>query len=163
MTGLGYRQLVGVGEAVVDVKPHLGARVRLLATSATNKNDPNDVRSVAVAALRSMTLRTVRAEDHTAIMKLWAKRHHHLVRTRTQAACQLHAMLCELVPLNSWMASSLKGRWRFARCAPAGEHSTPRWQISRAQGQPVGRICLPFGQLGLPERAATWHMVLAGD
>jgi transposase len=31
----------------------LGARVRLLAAGDTNKNDPNDARSVAVAALRS--------------------------------------------------------------------------------------------------------------
>jgi hypothetical protein len=38
---------------VLDVQPKLGARVRLLADGAVNKNDPNDARSVAVAALRS--------------------------------------------------------------------------------------------------------------
>jgi transposase len=99
--GLGYlvaQQLVAAGERVVDVQPKLGARVRLLATGATNKNDPNDARSVAIAALRSKTLRAVLAEDHTAVMKLWAKRHHDLGRTRTQVACRLHAVLCELVP-----------------------------------------------------------------
>ena len=99
--GLGYllaQQLVGAGEAVVDVQPKLGARVRLLATGATNKNDPNDARSVAIAALRSTTLRAVAAEDHSAVMKLWAKRHHDLGRTRTQVVCRLHAVLCELVP-----------------------------------------------------------------
>jgi transposase len=99
--GLGYllaQQLVAAGERVVDVQPKLGARVRLLATGATNKNDPNDARSVAIAALRSKTLREVQAEDHTAVMKLWAKRHHDLGRTRTQVACRLHAVLCELVP-----------------------------------------------------------------
>jgi hypothetical protein len=47
------RQLVAAGERVLDVQPKLAARVRLLATGNTNKNDPNDVRSVAVAALRS--------------------------------------------------------------------------------------------------------------
>src|SRR5580658_3487246 len=47
------QQLVAAGEAVVDVQPKLGARVRLLATGNSNKNDPNDARSVAVAALRS--------------------------------------------------------------------------------------------------------------
>jgi transposase len=99
--GLGYlvaQQLVAAGERVVDVQPKLGARVRLLATGATNKNDPNDARSVAIAALRSKALRAVLAEDHTAVMKLWAKRHHDLGRTRTQVACRLHAVLCELVP-----------------------------------------------------------------
>jgi len=37
---------------VLDVQPKLGARVRLLATGDSNKNDPNDALSVAVAALR---------------------------------------------------------------------------------------------------------------
>ena len=38
---------------MLDVQPKLAARVRLLAAVAANKNDPNDARSVAVAALRS--------------------------------------------------------------------------------------------------------------
>ncbi len=52
--GVGYllaRQLVAAGEKVLDVQPKLGARVRLLAAGNVNKNDPNDARSVAVAAL----------------------------------------------------------------------------------------------------------------
>src|ERR1700685_3044783 len=47
--GLGHllaRQLVAAGERVVDVQPRLGARVRLLTAGNTNKNDPNDARSV---------------------------------------------------------------------------------------------------------------------
>ena len=47
------QQLVAAGERVLDVQPKLGARVRLLDTGHANKNDPNDARSVAVAALRS--------------------------------------------------------------------------------------------------------------
>jgi hypothetical protein len=31
-------------------------------------------------------------------MKVWAKRHRDIPRSRTQVACQLHAVLCELVP-----------------------------------------------------------------
>jgi transposase len=53
--GLGHllaQQLLAAGERVLDVQPKLGARVRLLAAGAVNKNDPNDARSVAVAALR---------------------------------------------------------------------------------------------------------------
>jgi transposase len=54
--GLGHllaKELVAAGERVLDVQPKLAARVRLLAAAAVNKNDPNDARSVAVAALRS--------------------------------------------------------------------------------------------------------------
>ncbi len=65
-----------------------------------NKNDPNDARSVAVAALRSPCAK-VRADDHAAVLKVWSKRYHALGRSRTQAACRLHAVLCELVPAAS--------------------------------------------------------------
>jgi transposase len=100
-SGLGYllaQQLVATGERVLDVPPKLGARVRLLASGDTNKNDPNDARSVAVAALRSPSVRAVVAEDHRAVMKLWAKRHRDLTALRTQVVCRLHAVLCELIP-----------------------------------------------------------------
>jgi transposase len=72
--------------------------VRLLATEAVNKNDPHDARSVAIAALRSATPKQVRAEDHAAMMKLWAKRQRDLSRARNKVACRLHAVLCELIP-----------------------------------------------------------------
>src|ERR1017187_1641654 len=82
--GLGHllaQQLVAAGERVLDVQPKLGARVRLLGTGATNKNDPNDARSVALA-----------------VLKVWSKRHRDLGRARNQVACRLHAVLCELLP-----------------------------------------------------------------
>jgi transposase len=99
--GLGYllaQQLVAAGELVLDVQPKLGARVRLLATGASNKNDPNDARSVAIAALRPAAPRKVTAENHAAVLKLWSKRHRDLGRARNQVACRLHAMLCDLLP-----------------------------------------------------------------
>jgi transposase len=99
--GLGHllaRQLVAAGERVLDVQPKLGARVRLLATGASNKNDPNDALSVAVAALRSPARRQVTADDHGAVLRVWSRRHRDLSRAKNQAACRLHAVLCELVP-----------------------------------------------------------------
>jgi transposase len=99
-TGLGYllaQQLVAAGERVVDVQPKLAARVRLLATESTNKNDPHDARSVAIAALRSPSPKLVRAEDHAAVMKLWSKRQRDLSRQRNRIACRLHSVLCDLV------------------------------------------------------------------
>jgi len=99
--GLGHllaQQLVTAGEQVLDVPPKLAARVRLLQSGNTGKNDPNDAYSVAVAALRSKARRPVLAEDHAAVLKVWAKRHRDLARARNQAACRLHAVLCDLVP-----------------------------------------------------------------
>ena len=54
--GLGYllaQQLVAAGETVVDVPPVLSTRVRILGSGKSQKNDPNNPRSVAIAALRS--------------------------------------------------------------------------------------------------------------
>src|SRR4249920_2606838 len=99
--GMGHllaQQLLSAGERVLDVQPKLGARVRLLATGASNKNDPNDARSVAIAALRSPARREVTADDHPAVLKVWAKRHRDLGRARNQVACRLHAVLCDLIP-----------------------------------------------------------------
>ena len=120
--GLGYllaQQLVAAGELVLDVQPKLGARVRLLATGASNKNDPNDARSVAIAALRSAAPREVEAENHAAVLNLWSKRHRDLGRTRIQVACRLHAVLCELIP------GGLKGDHRRSCCpGPGGDHAS---------------------------------------
>jgi transposase len=99
--GLGHllaQQLVAAGERVLDVQPKLASRVRLLQAGDTNKNDPNDALSVAVAALRSRTWRQVTADDYPAVLKVWSKRHRDLARTRNQVACRLHAVLCDLVP-----------------------------------------------------------------
>src|SRR5262245_20519324 len=79
--GVGHllaQQLLAAGERVLDVAPELGARVRLLAAGDTNKNDPDDARSVAVAALRSPGRRPVAADDHAAVLKVWSKRHRDL-------------------------------------------------------------------------------------
>ncbi len=92
--GLGHplaQQLVAAGEQVLDVPPKLAARVRLLQAGDTSENDPNDAFSVAVAALRSTAQRPVLTDDHAAVLKVWAKRHRDLARSRNQAACRLYA------------------------------------------------------------------------
>ncbi|HEV8276127.1 MAG TPA: transposase [Streptosporangiaceae bacterium] len=100
-TGLGRmlaQQLAAAGEQVLDIQPRLAARVRLPGAGDVNNNDPNDARSVAVAALRSRAQRQVAADGHAAVLKIWAKRHRDLARSRNQVARRLHAVLCELVP-----------------------------------------------------------------
>lgn len=100
-SGLGYllaQQLVAAGEDVVDVPATLAARVRVLGSGRSNKNDPNDSRSVAVAALRAGDLVRVQPADHVAVLRLLAKRNLDLGRERNRVACRLHAMIAELVP-----------------------------------------------------------------
>ena len=99
-TGLGRlltQQLLAAGERVLDVQPKLAARVRLLNTGQVNKNDPNDARSVAVAAMRSPDIHAAAVEDHASVMKVWVRRHRDLSRTRNRIVCRLHAILCDLV------------------------------------------------------------------
>ena len=97
--GLGYllsQQLIAHGEHVVDVPPVLASRVRVLGSGRSDKNDPNDARSVAIAALRQPGLAVVRGEDHTQVLRMLAKRHLELTSLRTQAACRLHSVLTQL-------------------------------------------------------------------
>jgi transposase len=99
--GLGFllaQQLVATGEDVVDVPPTLAARVRVLGSGKTQKNDPNDALSTAIAALRAKRLRTVVAENHSAVLRLLADHHHDLGSLRTQAVCRLHALVRCVIP-----------------------------------------------------------------
>ena len=56
---------------------------------AVNKNDPNDARSVGVAALRSSDPGPVPVEDQIAVLWLRARRYGDLGRARTQLVCRL--------------------------------------------------------------------------
>lgn len=99
--GLGYllaQQLVDAGETVLDVPATLVSRVRVLGTGRSDKTDPNDALSVAVAALRAPALREVRAADHAEILRLLAKRNIDIGNQRTRVVCRLHNVLMELVP-----------------------------------------------------------------
>ena len=99
--GLGYllaQQLVARGEVVVDVPATLASRIRVLATGRSNKNDPNDALSIAIAALRAPRLRSVEEADHCEVLRLLAKRNIDLGNQRTRVVCRLHALLAELAP-----------------------------------------------------------------
>jgi transposase len=97
--GLGYlisRQLVAAGETVFDVPPVLASRVRLMGSGKSQKNDPNDARSIAIAALRSDRLATVQPDDHVTVLRLLVKRHRDMARLRNKHCSRLHALLIEL-------------------------------------------------------------------
>jgi transposase len=123
------QQLVAAGQRVLDVQPKLASRVRLLQAGDTNKNDPNDALSVAVAALRSRACRQVTADDYPAVLKVWSKRHRDLGRTRNQAACRLHAVLCDLVPGGHSKEISA------AQAARILEQVTPSGAVARARAE----------------------------
>ena len=125
------QQLLAAGERVLDIQPKLAARVRLLAAGNTNKNDPNDARSIAVAALRSAGVREACREDHCAVLKVWSKRYKDLGRSRTQVACRLHAVLCELIPggVSKQITAGQAGRI-LETVNPADAVQAARWQLA---------------------------------
>jgi len=132
--GIGHllaQQLLSAGERVLDVAPKLAARVRLLATGNVNKNDPNDARSVAVAALRSAQVRDVRRDDHAAVLKVWSKRYRDLGRARTQVACRLHQVRCELIPggVPGEITAGQAARF-LGSVTPAGAVEAARWELA---------------------------------
>ena len=99
--GMGYllsQQLVAVGETVLDVPATLASRVRVLGTGQSTKSDPNDARSVAVAALHAPSLAVVRPADHVTVCRLLAKHHTDVARWRTKLCCRLHALVGESSP-----------------------------------------------------------------
>lgn len=132
--GLGHllaQQLLAAGEHVLDVPPKLAARVRLLGSGATDKNDPNDARSVAVAALRSAACPPARPDDHAAVLKIWARRHRDLSRARNQVVCRLHAVLCDLVPggVSKTITAGRAARI-LEQAQPRGAAGAARWVLA---------------------------------
>ena len=76
----------------------MASRVRLLGSGKSQKTDPNDARSVAIAALRHPGLTIVGRDDHARVLGLLAKRHRDVARWKNKVACRLHALLMELSP-----------------------------------------------------------------
>ena len=125
------QQLVAAGERVLDVQPKLASRVRLLQAGDTNKNDPSDALSVAVAALRSTVCREVIADDYRVGLKVRAERHRDLARTRNQVACRLHSVLCDLVPGGHQKEISAAHAARIlAQATPSGAVALARAELA---------------------------------
>jgi transposase len=126
------QQLVAAGEDVVDVPPTLSARVRLLDSGRSDKTDSHDARAAAVVALRHRSLNRVQPEDHVAVLRLLAKRHHDLIAARTRAVCRLHATLCHLAEghFPKRMTSS-QGAAILARIRPRDAVSIERKAMAR--------------------------------
>jgi transposase len=137
--GLGHllaQQLLAAGERVLDVPPKLAAKARLLSDGDTNKNDPNDALSVAVAALRSPKVRSAERDGFSAVMGMWSQRYLELAAARTQVVCRLHALLCDLIP------GGFPGVLRASKAAEVLETIEPATPMDAA------RLALAYQLLG---------------
>ncbi|HEX3307470.1 MAG TPA: transposase, partial [Streptosporangiaceae bacterium] len=66
-----------------------------------------------------------------AVLKVWSKRHRDLGRLRTQAACRLHAVLCELVPGGVRKEITAAHAARILEAVqPAGAADAARWELA---------------------------------
>jgi hypothetical protein len=83
-------RLAGSGESVVDVPPKLSAKVRVLSTGNSRKNDGLDALATALAASRNERLAAVDPEAASEVLRLLSERREDLVAERTRglkAAC----------------------------------------------------------------------------
>jgi len=91
-------RLAAAGESVVDVPPKLSARVRVLSTGNSRKNDGLDALATALAASRNERLAAVDPEAASEVLRLLSERREDLVAERTRALNRLHGLLRDLVP-----------------------------------------------------------------
>jgi transposase len=91
--------------------------------------------------LRSPAVKEVAAEDHTAVMKVWAKRHRDLSRHRTRLACRLHAVLCELVP------GGIPGEISAAQAARLLDEVEPHGAVATARHELALELVADLGRL----------------
>ena len=81
------------------------------------------------------------AEDHAAVLKVRARRHRDLARSRNQVACRLHAVLCDLVPgghrkeITAARAATILGQ-----VSPASAVATARVELAAAFLEDLRRL-----------------------
>ena len=90
--------MAGSGESVVDVPPKLSAKVRVLSTGNSRKNDGLDALATALAASRNERLAAVDPEAASEVLRLLSERGEELVAERTRGLNRLHGLLRDLVP-----------------------------------------------------------------
>jgi transposase len=73
-----------------------------MGSGRSQKNDPNDARSIAIAALRSHRLGVVVPDDHGVVLRLLMKRYRDMARLRNKHCSRLHALVIELAPGGVW-------------------------------------------------------------
>ncbi|MBC8508540.1 MAG: IS110 family transposase [Chloroflexi bacterium] len=97
--GRGLAQyLLGQGETVVEVSPHLTGRKRNRSRKA-EKSDPNDALAIARIVLQEDDpLPAIQPEDETTKVKLLVEQRDNLVGERTRLLNQLHGHLHEIDP-----------------------------------------------------------------
>jgi transposase len=76
----------------------------------------------------------VLAEDHAAVLKVWAKRHRDLARSRNQVACRLHSVICEL------RAGGVSKEITAAQAASIVEQVTPSGPVAAARHELAGQF-----------------------
>jgi transposase len=96
------QRLLEAGEHVVDVPAKLAARVRLFDTGHNRKTDARDAHSIAVVAVRTTTLRVLRADGELEALRMLSDRREELTRLRVQTVNRLHRLQAELARAHTW-------------------------------------------------------------
>ena len=93
--------------------------------------------AAAVVALRHSKLHTVVLEDHSAVLRLLATRHHDVVAHRTRVIYRLHTVLCLLVAGGlPRQLSAATAAAELRRIRPTDQIGIERCQLRRV---PLGR------------------------
>ena len=120
--GLGHllaQPLLAGGERVLDVPPKLAAKARLLSDGDTNKERPQRRPLSGGGRAAFGEGPPGRSRRLLGRMGMWSQRYLDLTARRTQVACRLHALLCELLP------GGLPGVLRPPRPRKSSRRSTP--------------------------------------
>lgn len=115
------QRLLEAGEQVVDVPAKLAARVRLFDTGHNRKTDALDAHSIAIVAVRTMTLRVLHVDGELEALRMLTDRREALTRRRVQTVNRLQALLAELLP---GQAKKTPPRCRPRGCSPASVPAT---------------------------------------
>ena len=102
-----------------------------------------------------------RPDDHAAVLKVWSKRRRDLASGRTQVACRLHAVLCELVPGGVAKKIVAAHATRLLdSVTPPDAVAAARWELATALAGDLRRI---DGQLRETKKKLATAVRASGD